>query len=157
MNYIAKHLNKDEKIVYQGSMHWIIFVWPIVFTLLLSLFILFLTFWLDVNFVWLLLPVILLGFFGLLFARLVHNHSEFAVTDHRVAVKMGIIAIKTDDIMLDQIESVDFDQTILGKILGYGSVVVVGSGTSKIELAYLSDPETFQQRVQAQIPDIKPA
>ena len=155
MTYIEKHLDKDEKIIYQALMHWIIFLWPIVFILLASIAVLILVFLLDTNFVWLLLPVFLLGLLGLSFAKLVHSHSEFAITDRRVIVKLGVIAIKVDDIMLDQIESVDFNQTVLGKILGYGSIIIVGSGTSKLELSYLPDPDIFQQKMQEQIPSKK--
>ena len=48
--------------------------------------------------------------------------TEFAVTDRRVIYKRGFISRHTDEMNMDKVESVDVDQSILGRLLDYGTV-----------------------------------
>src|ERR1700688_3735001 len=62
--------------------------------------------------------------------------TETDVTNMRVVHKSGFIKRRTFEMSLDKVESVDVDQTILGRILNYGSVTVrgVGEGAETIDM-----------------------
>jgi uncharacterized membrane protein YdbT with pleckstrin-like domain len=72
--------------------------------------------------------------------------SELALTNKRVVSRFGIISISTLEIRLDKIESVSVNQSILGRILGYGSVVVRGTGGSRDTLPNVPNPVNFRAR-----------
>jgi uncharacterized membrane protein YdbT with pleckstrin-like domain len=63
--------------------------------------------------------------------------DEFAITNKRVIIKTGLISRKTFEMNHSKIESVNVDQGIVGRILGYGTVRIVGSGGSKEEFSKL--------------------
>jgi len=73
--------------------------------------------------------------------------TEFAVTDHRVIVKRGIFSLHTIEIALDKIESVDVDQTLLGRMLGYGTVTIRGVGSSWDPIPQIADPIAFRNAI----------
>jgi uncharacterized membrane protein YdbT with pleckstrin-like domain len=49
---------------------------------------------------------------------------------------------------LSKIESVNVNQGILGRMLGYGTIVVVGTGGTNEPFAYITDPLTFRKKFQ---------
>jgi len=73
--------------------------------------------------------------------------TETDVTNHRVVHKTGFIKRKTFEIALDKIESVDVEQSILGRILNYGDVRIngVGEGTQKIPT--IASPLAFRSAI----------
>jgi hypothetical protein len=50
---------------------------------------------------------------------------------------------------MDKVESVDVDQSILGRIFNYGDVTVRGTGASIEPLRMIGDPLHFRSRVTA--------
>jgi uncharacterized membrane protein YdbT with pleckstrin-like domain len=75
--------------------------------------------------------------------------TEMAVTDQRVIVKTGWIRRKALELRLAQVESICVDQSFCGRLLGYGTVVVIGSGGTQEPFAFVSDPIAFRNAVQA--------
>jgi uncharacterized membrane protein YdbT with pleckstrin-like domain len=57
--------------------------------------------------------------------------TEIAVTDRRIIYKRGFINRHTEEMNMDKVASVDVDQSILGRILDYGTVHVLGTGGSQ--------------------------
>ena len=74
--------------------------------------------------------------------------SEFAITNKRVIVKTGLVARETLEMNLQMIESVNVDQSVLGRILGYGDLVIVGTGGTKETFKDIRKPITFRKRFQ---------
>ena len=68
------------------------------------------------------------------------SSDEFAVTNRRVIAKAGMIGRRTLELNLDKIESVRVDQSILGRILGYGTVEVIGTGGTREAFNFISKP-----------------
>jgi hypothetical protein len=56
--------------------------------------------------------------------------SEFAITNKRVIVKLGLISIHTLEMNLSKVESINVDQNPFGRIFGYGSITVIGIGAT---------------------------
>jgi uncharacterized membrane protein YdbT with pleckstrin-like domain len=117
-SYVDGNLIEGEQVVYAAKLHWIIFV---SLRALLTLF---------------LAPII--KFFT----------SEFAITTKRVIVKVGLIARRTLEMNLNKIETVNVNQNILGRILGYGTVTIVGTGGTKESFSGISAPLEFRKKFQ---------
>jgi len=75
--------------------------------------------------------------------------TELAVTDRRVIFKRGLIRRHTVEMNMDKVESVDVDQSILGRIFNYGDITVRGTGASIEPLRMIQDPLHFRSRVTA--------
>ncbi len=75
--------------------------------------------------------------------------TEIAVTDHRLIYKTGVIQRRTIEMNLDQIESVGVDQSILGRVLGYGDIAVRGTGEGTETMRLIADPLTVRSAITA--------
>jgi uncharacterized membrane protein YdbT with pleckstrin-like domain len=118
MGYVTNNLVKDEHIVYEASYHWIIFC----------------------N---------LRAIFTLFIAPLIDKYTgEFAITNKRIIIKTGLISRKTFEMNLAKIESVNVDQSILGRILGYGNITIIGTGGSREHLWRIKNPLKFRKMFQ---------
>ena len=69
------------------------------------------------------------------------------LTDSRYIQKTGWIARDTEEISIYKIEEVDLSQSILGRILGYGSISISGTGSGNIVLKSIDDPLIFQKHL----------
>ena len=58
--------------------------------------------------------------------------TEFGITNHRIICKMGLIRRNIEEINLSSIESIIVDQSIIGRFLNYGTIIISGRGTSKV-------------------------
>jgi len=117
-NYVNNNLIRGEVVEYETSYHWIIFF------SLRSLFTLFI-------------------------APLIDKWTdEFVITNKRVIIKTGLIRRRTVELNLTKIESVNVDQSILGRILGFGSLQIVGTGGTKEIFPNINKPLTFRKKFQ---------
>jgi uncharacterized membrane protein YdbT with pleckstrin-like domain len=154
MRYVRRVLQPGETIVYSTKLHWLVYVNAILLgvvciiligaviatndnqNLSLALFIAAIIFGL------LALSAGLRGF-------LRRATTELAVTDHRVIYKSGLLSRHTIEMNRDKVESVDVDQSLLGRIFGYGTVVVRGTGGSLEPIRNIGDPLTFRSYITA--------
>lgn len=74
--------------------------------------------------------------------------SEFAITNKRVIIKVGLISRRTLEINLSKIESVNVDQNIWGRIFGYGNLTVIGTGGTRETFNTISRPMEFREKFQ---------
>jgi len=79
------------------------------------------------------------------------SSSEFAVTDKRVIIKVGLVRRRTLETMLGKVEGIGVDQSLTGRILGFGTIVVTGTGGTKEEFDRIANPLEFRRQVQAAI------
>ena len=75
--------------------------------------------------------------------------SEFAVTDKRVIIKIGLLHRRTLEMLLIKVEAISVDQSIAGRIFGYGTIVVVGTGGTREAFENIASPLEFRRAVQA--------
>ena len=73
--------------------------------------------------------------------------TERVLTNSRYIQKSGWIARNTEEISIYKIEEVDLSQTILGRVLGYGSISISGTGSGNIILNSIDDPLLFQKNL----------
>ncbi len=154
MSYVEQSLGEGEVVRHVAHKHWIIFVAP-AFQLLVGLVLVGLGYKIGDLWVWLGWLMRVLGFiivaFGalhLLGAWLTRITTELAVTNRKVIGKWGLISRRTIEQRLEKIDSIEVEQTILGRILGYGTVEVRGSGVTMTPLRMIGAPLTFRRRVE---------
>jgi uncharacterized membrane protein YdbT with pleckstrin-like domain len=75
--------------------------------------------------------------------------SEFAVTNKRLIVKVGVLRRRTVELQLSKVEAIAVEQDLLGRIFGYGNIVVTGTGGTKEPFRTISGPLKFRRAVQA--------
>ena len=75
--------------------------------------------------------------------------TEIDVTDRRVVYKRGFIRRHTVEMNMDKIESVDVDQSLLGRIFNYGDIVIRGTGAGIEPLHRIDSPLAFRNAVTA--------
>ncbi len=152
MGYISDHLTDGEQIVFLTKRHWITSVpWPTLYFIggALSL-------WLAIEAEWPWFKYIAYGLFAvgliLLISNLIVNAAtEFGVTTKRVVIKRGLIWRRTQEVILQKVESIAVDQSIPGRILGYGTIVITGSGGSAEPHRHMAQPLQFRRAVQERV------
>jgi uncharacterized membrane protein YdbT with pleckstrin-like domain len=87
------------------------------------------------------------------------NATEMAVTNRRVLIKTGLTSRRTLDLMLSRVESIGVEESTAGRVLGYGSVIVRGTGGTPEAFLMIAHPQEFRRAVQQQIgaPQAPPA
>ena len=147
MSYVEKNLMPGEQIEYRANLHWLVFILP---TLLFIAAI-----WLFSVGGNILKFLALILFVGVLVtglhAVIERMTSEFAVTNKRVLIKTGLIRRHSLETLLGKIESIGVAQSILGRILGFGTIVISGTGGSKEPFHRIANPMMFRRQVQEQI------
>jgi uncharacterized membrane protein YdbT with pleckstrin-like domain len=78
------------------------------------------------------------------------NATEMAVTNKRVLIKTGMTSRKTLDLMLSRVESIGVEETVTGRMLGYGTVIVRGTGGTPEAFVMIAHPQKFRRAVQEQ-------
>jgi uncharacterized membrane protein YdbT with pleckstrin-like domain len=77
--------------------------------------------------------------------------SEFAITNKRVLIKVGLVRRHSLELLLQKVEGIGVDQGILGRILGYGTITVSGVGGTKEAFRMIANPLEFRRQVQASL------
>ena len=149
MGYIEQNLTQGEQIRFHTKLHWIVFVSPI-FLIAIGLA--------CVILIYSYAPATILGIFSLLFfvpgillgvSRVVtYKSSEFAVTNKRVLIKIGFIRRHSLELLLQKVEGIGVDQGFSGRIFGYGTIMVTGTGGTKEPFKNIANPLEFRKQVQ---------
>jgi uncharacterized membrane protein YdbT with pleckstrin-like domain len=77
--------------------------------------------------------------------------SDFAVTDKRVLARMGILHRQSLETLLSKIEGIGVEQDLWGRLLGFGTITITGTGGTRESVAGIPRPLEFRRQVQAQI------
>jgi uncharacterized membrane protein YdbT with pleckstrin-like domain len=75
--------------------------------------------------------------------------TEIAVTDRRIIFKRGLIRRHTVEMNMQKVESVDVDQTLIGRLFNYGNVTIRGTGSSFEKLSRIDSPLKLRTTVTA--------
>lgn len=73
--------------------------------------------------------------------------TEIVITNRRIILKRGFIRRDTAEMHMDKVESVDVNQSILGRLLDYGDVTVRGTGAGLETLHLIDAPVAFRNHV----------
>lgn len=165
MSYIENTLMSDEKIIFGTKPHWIIFS-PSVTWLIASLLVLVfgpelglqstIIFGHKIYAIASLLAVCIAVYYAIS-AYINYISSEYAITDKRVLMKTGLIQRRSMEVFLSKIESISASQSVVGRILQYGTITISGTGGSKDPFNYIPNPLEFRRKVQEEVEKTNPA
>jgi len=161
MGFVDDNLIPGEQVIFRTHVHWMtrvhgalplfylaLVAWPVTH-LLRSVGVL-----LPQNFTWLPAPgvtaylvLVALACVPPLLVWLAVASSEFAVTTHRVVFKTGLFARHSLELQLSKVESIAVSQGILGRIFGYGTIVVIGTGGTREPFPGVAAPLGFRRAV----------
>ena len=141
MDYVQRVLQPGEQVRHISPIHWIVY-WPGVVVALLAVIAYLLSdtrllpgIWRYTAYALALVAVVLL-----IQQWIRWWVTEIAVTDRRVIYKKGLIRRQTSEMNMDKVESVKIDQSILGRMLDYGDVTILGTGEGFETLRTIASP-----------------
>lgn len=161
MGYVERNLIPGETVLHKTRLHWIVLFWPFIGGLFLGF-----------SGIGLLIRGVApladksvsstgMSGAGLLFLLagaaivgigiLIRNATEMAVTSKRVIVKTGLVRRRTTELLLGKVESIQVEEGLLGRILGYGTITVRGTGGTPEPFSKVAHPLEFRRQVQQQV------
>lgn len=126
LSYVESVIGPNEKVLYEGKVS----LWALVPLIVLGL---------------LLLPLLIGPIFWVI-AFIRYDTTELAITSKQIIAKFGFIYRDTTELLLSKVESIQVHQSILGRILNYGSIVVSGSGDLQAIVPCISEPIVFRKK-----------
>jgi uncharacterized membrane protein YdbT with pleckstrin-like domain len=152
--YVSQQLRKDEKVIYEANVHWVVYILPLAI-LYFSVPAMLAPKTFDMDVIPTVGTVATLGGMVLLINAVIrHLGTELAMTNERVIAKFGLISRSTFEQQLDRVEGVNLDQSILGRLLNYGTVTVRGVGGSYTPLPLIKKPRLFQKTLSEVLSDV---
>jgi uncharacterized membrane protein YdbT with pleckstrin-like domain len=158
---LNRYLIDNEKILFTTRLHWIVLIWNIIIALLFAaagIYVLVETTPIENNLHTTQQQTLLAGaalivigaavfFIGLI----KRNATIMIVTNMRVLVKIGYMSRRTWEMGFSKIESVGVEEPVLGRMLGYGTVVLRGVGGTPEPFDNINHPIEFRKHLQQQI------
>ncbi|TMQ53762.1 MAG: hypothetical protein E6K77_04750 [Candidatus Eisenbacteria bacterium] len=163
MSYVENNLIPGETILYRTKLHWIVLFWPVLVGSLLGLISVLLFFSAvasrsgssqshsvaaGTGAFFLVVGAAIIGF-----GILRRNATEIAVTNKRVLIKTGLLSRRTIELLLSKIESIGVDESPSGRIFGFGTVIVRGTGGTPESFDQIAHPLEFRRQVHAHVED----
>lgn len=151
MSYVKGVLQPHEEVKVVGSMHWIRFA-PALGVGLVALVIYAIGRDAGNFHGWFTVAALVVAAIALFLAGrswFENWITEIAVTNLRVIFKTGFINRHTAEMNMDKVESVTVDQTLLGRLLNYGTVHVRGVGQGIENLKHIADPVALRNAIVA--------
>jgi hypothetical protein len=159
-SYIQQSLGNGETIIARAHFHWLyaLAMWSALFLPGFALLgfagraaTLSSPFATDAPATWavivcaLLLAAGIITFLRLMIRRLT---TEIGITSHRFVEKYGLLTLRTNEIALPNIEGVRVHQSFGGRIFGYGTVRIEGTGMDAVTTPLIADPVGFVRAIQ---------
>jgi uncharacterized membrane protein YdbT with pleckstrin-like domain len=144
MSYVDKNLMQNEVVIHRAKMHWFAYI-PSVLLILFGL---------AMTSVKLkdggsnpfAILVILVGFYKFIGVLILVKTTELAVTSKRVIAKTGLIRRSTIELNHSKVESYKVNQSIFGRLLGYGTLEVNGTGGGITPIQNIDSPLEFRKK-----------
>jgi uncharacterized membrane protein YdbT with pleckstrin-like domain len=144
LSYIQQVLQPGETIRYQGSVSWVLYLAP------LALAIAGVVAAATGPVGWMIGAICFaVALILTLRAWFIRWTTEIAVTNLRVIYAKGFIQRRSVEIHMDKVESVDVDQSVLGRVFNYGTVMVRGTGATLEPFRDIDRPIDFRNQVVA--------
>ena len=151
--YIDEILQPGEKVLYSTNAHWIFYL-PAIGAWIVAIVFLVLS-QLNAGQTWMAICLSLAAIaaifacYKMLTAWFHRWTTETDVTNLRVVHKTGFIKRRTFEMSLDKVESVDVNQSILGRLMNYGDVTVRGVGEGAETIRTIASPLDFRNHITA--------
>ena len=141
MNYIDNQLKHKEYIeITTRPSKWIFF--NSFLNLLYSIIIMVLL--LGTGHEYLSYIVLIIGTYFILYDVIRYFTTEIAVTNQRILYKTGFIVRYTNEIPITKIENIKLNQNLIERILNFGRIEIIGTGTTDLTIDYIPEPLHFK-------------
>jgi len=149
VGYVERHLLEGERVLYKTRLHWILFLRPaLVIAVGIALAAL-LQPVRDPRWIWMVgAGVVAIGLVWAFVHYIELMTSEFAVTNSRLILKVGLISRYTTELLLTKVETIGVQQGLIGRMLGFGDLTVTGTGGAREVFRRVRDPIGFRNHVQ---------
>jgi|TARA_B100000427_G_scaffold11631_2_gene9615 uncharacterized membrane protein YdbT with pleckstrin-like domain len=132
MSYLKKSLTTNEEIKEEINYHWFVWLVPIFYFFLGFVYLPYSLFFTFVS---------ILSFLNLFF-------TEQGVTTKKSIKKTGIISIKTEELFISKTETVEINQSLWGRIFGFGDVKLTGTGNSYLIFNTIHNPLDVKKTIE---------
>jgi len=159
MAYIQNNLIEGETVLYHAHLHWVALLRHIIIVLVLIAAAIALFYYASqdpssdnadlmkkISYI-----LISISIIPVIAGAIKRSSREYAVTNKRVVMQQGAIQRNTEEMFLNKIESIGVDQSVLGRMLGYGTVVIRGTGGSFEPFPLVAAPLELRRQIQDQI------
>ncbi len=153
MSYVDDNLVPGECVTYRARLHWKIFTLGALLVVLALIAVTLAALQKDtarLALFWIAAVAFAGGAVSLFTGWLKYRSNEFAVTDKRVIIKTGMFNRHTMETLLTKVENISVEQNLWGRMLGYGTIRVTGTGGTTEPFAHIANPLEFRKHVQAQ-------
>lgn len=155
IEYVLQQLGATEEIRYTERHHWIFFVaemlrWILFAAAVLALIIVLHVWWLpDAEWVWWLLLIFLVPAGRIAWGFLSWRMNVYVLTNRRVIESTGVLSKRVSDSSLEKLTDIVLKQSILGRMLGYGDIVVLtaAAGAGINHLKQIRKPMEFKTQM----------
>ena len=157
MSYIEDNLMPEERILFKAHIHPAVFLPSVISFLASVVFVIYIRSindQINSSISALITTLICVSIFFFLYsiwlglkALIIFTTSEFGVTNRRVIAKTGFIRRHTVEMLLSKIESISVNQNVLGRLLNFGTVTVIGTGGTKESFRGISDPIVIRKKI----------
>ncbi|MEH2612864.1 PH domain-containing protein [Bradyrhizobium sp. AZCC 1693] len=149
--YIDEILQPGERVLYSTNAHWMFYL-PAIAAWIVAIVFLVLSRMVgaDVLMLVCLAFAVVVALAALYWSATAWFHrwtTETDVTNMRIVHKTGFIKRRTFEMSLDKVESVDVNQSILGRIMNYGDVTIMGVGEGKETISTIASPLAFRNAI----------
>jgi membrane protein YdbS with pleckstrin-like domain len=159
LSYASKHLIPGEALVYETRLHWVTLIWHsfLAIVFLATPAVLLFIYYRDREYVELISGILLLVAIIVIWAGMIRRSAtEMAVTTKRVLIKQGIFGRRTLELLLQKVESITVEEPMMGRMFGYGTVVIRGTGGTPEPFDRIASPLVFRRQVEQQIAALTP-
>lgn len=161
MSFVERHLIAGETVQYETRLHWVVMFQHVVGAVLLDLLAIALLIFSfrarhtpgapSTLLIWIAVAAFLFSGIAVASGAIKRSATEMALTNKRVIVKTGIVTRRTIELMLTRIESIVVEEPTIGRMLGFGTVIIRGTGGTPEVFEKIANPLEFRERVQSQI------
>ena len=141
MPSLEESLLPNETLFYKSQVHYVVFAFPVL------LFIISIACFQVYYLKSMALLFFVIGIGLTLISLVTYAFSEFAVTNKRVLIKRGLLTQTVTGLMLEKIESIQVKQDIPARILNYGDIDIIGTGSSDDHISQIQAPYEFRNAV----------
>lgn len=162
--YVVKTLAPDERVVHRVNFNWTFSFFPVLWFAFGSAPIVMyamLQFGSGIAYEdlkvgwWFVLAAFLTGSAILLNHLIILWTTEIVVTTYRFVLKEGLISRKTQEVSLNKIEEIILQQSVWGRVFGYGKLILRGTGVGVIELPNIDNPIEIRRIIEQAKADLR--
>ena len=144
---MKNNLANNERILYRAKLHWWIYLKSILLVIVGIIIGLLAKDTKAADAGYTILGVLfVIGVVGFINAYIRSNASEFVVTNRRIMLKTGTIKRKLTELQLNRAEGLRIDQTVMGRVFNYGSIIITSGGVTET-FSPVDKPYEFKKEI----------